>query len=416
MLAEDIVLAVIMQSSRERDRALAVGLSPEYFTGARRRLFELLMRLGDYDLVSSAVAVYATEDEEVKGLAARLTQVYASLGVTDDISVAARKLMMARNIKKTADTVGKSIARAIREYDPEQLYFAVNALARVADEFSSCGNGVIHLHQIDRTRRILRIPTGFTELDNATGGGFPAPSLIVISGRPGMGKTSAMMTLAMNMAAHGNVMYYTLEMSPEQIVSRVRNIDTTLPIVFTNAREIPGIRALSMYRPSVELWNIERERAGLHPVEGIAAIFVDYIQLMRGEYDSEVARVNAAVDACLQLSQRVGCPVVIASQAQRAADDGDRSLHVIGHQSSAIEHAADYAFLINRVTVDTARGKTPVRLAREDGTSGYLVAMELMKARYQISQDNFYFMLADRMYELTTEQAGNVIKKIKENR
>jgi len=226
---------------------------------------------------------------------------------------------------------------------------------------------------------VTGLSTGFDELDRMTTG-FHAGELIILAARPSVGKTS----LALNMAEHiarldkGGVAFFSLEMSAEQLTTRLLCANAgigTKPI-------IEGTLAQSHWK---ELYDSEA-RLGKLPIfvddtaaissmelrakvrhlckrEKLSIVFLDYLQLMRGEKgienrQQEITRISGDLKA---LAKELKIPVIALSQLSRQATkhEGPPRLSDL-RESGAIEQDADVVLFLHDSRSDGS----------EDGTFG----------------------------------------------
>ena len=212
-------------------------------------------------------------------------------------------------------------------------------------------------------------PTGFVELDELTCGLQPA-ELIIVAGRPSMGKTALGLNIAEHLAIveHRPVLFFSLEMSRQQIAQRVlcsrarvnshtlrRGRHTNQDLARLQAVAVDLGHAPLLVDDSADLTILElraRARMAFRRYE-IRAIFVDYLQLMRipksENRQVEVATISRGLKA---LAKDLGVPVVAMAQLNRNPEDkarrGNRPRMSDLRESGAIEQDADVVMLLHR--------------------------------------------------------------------
>lgn len=204
---------------------------------------------------------------------------------------------------------------------------------------------------------------GLSALDKTFGGLF-APDLIILAGRPGMGKTSLAANIAVNAARSGaRVHFASLEMDADQIVARVgaRSSGKFSPgdirrpdkrprpdDVAGVAQDIPETLAIDEAGgiSVVELEAACRDTQALFG--GLDLIVVDYLQLMeggrsRGKNDSRVQEVTEITKGLKQLAKRLQVPIIALSQLSRAVENRDDKRPQLSdlRESGSIEQDAD---------------------------------------------------------------------------
>jgi len=155
------------------------------------------------------------------------------------------------------------------------------------------------------------IKTGIKSLDKKRKGGLRGGSLTVIAGRPGMGKSSFVFQLAGNIAECGKiVLLFSLEMDEPLVRKRMS----------MQGFEAYENNVIVYDEPAVSVEYITQKATGL---DNIDAIFVDYIQLMRGKYNklsSCKQEVEEIVSGLKLLAEKMNVPIVVVSQLGRNAD------------------------------------------------------------------------------------------------
>lgn len=216
---------------------------------------------------------------------------------------------------------------------------------------------------------ITGMPTGFDDLDKKTAG-LQSSDLIIIAGRPSMGKTS----LAMNMVEHalmegeGAVLVFSMEMPSEQLVLRMlsslgRINQTRLRTGDMHEDDWPRFTSAVSQLKDKELYiddtpaltpNDLRTRARRVAREsgGLGLIVVDYLQLMRGSSKSEnrtneISEISRSLKA---IAKELKCPLIAISQLNRALENrpNKRPLMADLRESGAIEQDADLILFIYR--------------------------------------------------------------------
>ena len=174
-----------------------------------------------------------------------------------------------------------------------RIHRDLTPVARVLDEV---------VDQIDflarNQNRMMGVPTGFVLLDKMLGG-FQKSDLIIVAGRPGMGKSSLGLSIAQNAARRydARVAVFSLEMSSEQVVQRLLSIETAIdshrlrmgqideeewPILVEAANTLAGTNIFIDDTPSATVLEIRTKARRLYAERGIDLIVVDYMQLMSG--------------------------------------------------------------------------------------------------------------------------------------
>lgn len=217
----------------------------------------------------------------------------------------------------------------------------------------------------------LGIPTGFFDLDKMLGG-LQKSDLIIIAARPGVGKTSLMLNVALNAARkyHQRVAIFTLEMSNEQIVQRLVSGETSIDSQRLRSGELDAdewglfvqatsaLSETSIYvddTPSISALQLRTKARRLYAEFGLDLIIIDYLQLMTGDNRSEnrVQEISYLSRALKALARELNVPVLVASQLSRAVEQRSDKKPVLSdlRESGSIEQDADIVMFIYREDV-----------------------------------------------------------------
>jgi replicative DNA helicase len=215
---------------------------------------------------------------------------------------------------------------------------------------------------------IPHVLSGLTGLDELLGG-FQRADLIIVAGRPSMGKTSLALNLARNASVEqrGCIALFSLEMAREALVQRLlasesgvnsRRIRLGLNTEEEEKRIMDATGILSeasIYiddSPQLRVFEMRSKARRLHYERGIDIIVVDYLQLMQGETRSEnrVQEISYISRSLKALARELNVPVIAASQLSRAPEW--RASHIPQlsdlRDSGSIEQDADIVLFIYR--------------------------------------------------------------------
>lgn len=216
---------------------------------------------------------------------------------------------------------------------------------------------------------LIGLPTGFIDLDRKTQG-LNKGNLIIIAGRPGMGKTSFALNVAQHVAIKEKscVGIFSLEMSEKELALRVLCSETNIPFgklraghlssnewgtVFKTVREISGAPLYIDDSPNPTLLEISSKARRLKAEKGLDLLILDYLQLMQagGKYENRNLEIAAISRALKQLSKELDIPVIALSQLSRQPErrSGNHRPQLADlRESGAIEQDADLVAFIYR--------------------------------------------------------------------
>lgn len=187
----------------------------------------------------------------------------------------------------------------------------------------------------------IGVPTGFTDLDNMLGG-FQKSDLLILAARPGVGKTSLMLNIAMNAArSKARVGVFSLEMSNEQLVQRLVSTETGINThklrlgelnekeweLFVDASGRLG--ELPIYlddTPALGLLQLRTKCRRLYREHGLDLVVIDYLQLMTasnssgGRNDNRVQEISTISRGLKELARELNVPVLAGSQLSRSVE------------------------------------------------------------------------------------------------
>ncbi|MFH2075291.1 MAG: replicative DNA helicase [Pseudomonadota bacterium] len=211
---------------------------------------------------------------------------------------------------------------------------------------------------------MVGLDTGFPTLDDMSGG-LREGHLIILAGRPASGKTSLMLDMVRHISQKHPVGIFSIEMVRDEIVQRLISAQSRIDFHQMRRHNLSGDQWGAISRSVVELqdrriWIDDFGAPKIGPlcaaaklwksVHGIKAVFVDYLQLIHGEGESQQLRITDVAQKLKALAKAICVPVVALSQLNREVEhrpDGKPQLADL-RESGSIEQAADLALLIWR--------------------------------------------------------------------
>jgi len=214
----------------------------------------------------------------------------------------------------------------------------------------------------------MGIPTGFTELDKMIVG-LNKSDLVLVGARPAMGKTSFILNVARNVAvkAHKKVLFFSLEMSNEQIAKRVfatearvnskkmRNGEINSTEWQRLAQAAASLNDCELYFDDSAVTSVSEMKAKVRRLKNVDCVFIDYLQLMTGENnrrsDSRTNEVSAITRSLKIMAKELHIPVVVCSQLSRNTEiRGQKHKPQLAdlRESGSIEQDADIVLMLYR--------------------------------------------------------------------
>ena len=221
---------------------------------------------------------------------------------------------------------------------------------------------------------IVGVPTGLRDLDDKLGG-LHQSDLIIIAGRPSMGKTSLATNIAFNAAKHiqdnskkSSVAFFSLEMSSEQLSTRIlseqarigsndirrgRISDEQFDQFLETSKNIAELPLFIDETPAISIAAMSNRARRIKRLHGLDMIVVDYIQLMRGttfNKDGRVQEISQITQGLKAIAKELGVPVVALSQLSRQVEQRDNHKPQLAdlRESGSIEQDADVVMFVYR--------------------------------------------------------------------
>ena len=221
---------------------------------------------------------------------------------------------------------------------------------------------------------IVGVPTGLRDLDDKLGG-LHKSDLIIIAGRPSMGKTSLATNIAFNAAQKlqdsgkkSSIAFFSLEMSSEQLSTRIiseqarissndirrgRISDDQFDKFLETSKNISELPLYIDETPAISIAALSNRARRIKRLFGLDMIVVDYIQLMRGttfNKDGRVQEISQITQGLKAIAKELALPVVALSQLSRQVEQRDDHKPQLAdlRESGSIEQDADVVMFVYR--------------------------------------------------------------------
>jgi len=382
--AEQAVLGAILIDNPSLNKTLEIINPDDFYREAHRRIFSAILDLNErnevIDLITLTEHLRNKNELESVGGAAYLSSLVNAIPTAANIRQHSRiiheKAILRNLISVATDIVGQGYEDNGRVDD--LLDFAERSVFGIAERklkpsfvlvkeiIKGSFETIERLYE--KKERVTGVATGYTEIDDMTSGLQPS-DLIVIAGRPSMGKTA----LALGIAQHAGInerrtaAIFSLEMSKEQLVMRMlcseARVDahklrsgylgrTDWPKLTTAAGRIAEARIFIDDTAAISVLEMRAKARRLKAEHGLDLIIVDYLQLMRGRGDAdnreqEISDISRSLKA---LAKELQLPVIALSQLSRAVENRTDKRPVLAdlRESGAIEQDADVVMFIYR--------------------------------------------------------------------
>lgn len=388
--AEESVLGGILIENSAIDRALELITPDDFYRDAHRKIMQAMINLNQrsepIDLVTLHEELKRTNQLQEVGGASALAEIAEKVPTAANVAYYARivrEKSILRGLIHTATEIatrgyesGGNVDQLLDE--AEHKIFEISerkvqpTFFRIRDIMVQSMNTIEQLYE--RKELVTGVPTGFVDLDRLTAGLQPS-DLIIIAGRPSMGKTAFALNIAEHAAlqARTGVAVFSLEMSKEQLVlrmlcSQARVDQSKVRAGYAADRDFPKL-AMAASRladapiyiddtPALSILELRAKARRLKrdPEARLGLILIDYLQLMRGhEAENREQEISSISRSLKALAKELDVPVVALSQLNRQVEGRADKRPVMAdlRESGAIEQDADViAFLYRPIVYD----------------------------------------------------------------
>jgi replicative DNA helicase len=401
--AEAALLGALMIDNRLAED-IQLKLRPDhFFEPLHARIYEQILKLIDRNMIASPVTLRPLfdADEEMKELGgpaylAQLTGSGAAIIGARDFAEQIYELALLRALIGVGREMVENALDTSEEVDPKgQIEQAEAALYRVAEEGGGAGSVKTFAEAtrmaVQMAEKALNTGGGLSgittglETVNAKTGGLHHSDLLILAGRPGMGKSALATNIAFNTArryvqdledgiapeksAGAAVALFSLEMSADQLATRILAENSGISSEnlrmgkisqqdFRNlARAAAELESLPLYiddTPGLTIAALRTRARRLKRQRGIGLIIVDYLQLLQGTgrngNDNRVQEISEISRGLKTLAKELNVPVLALSQLSRAVEQREDKRPQLSdlRESGSIEQDADIVLFIYR--------------------------------------------------------------------
>lgn len=382
--AEQSILGSILLDNQALNNALEILEAKDFYSEAHRRIFTATIELSDRnepcDLITLANILKNKKQLDAVGgvayLASLVDNVPSAANVAYYAKIVKERAILrsligtATGILKNSYDTGADVDRVLDEAEHAIFEISENkirpAFFPIKDIIKDSFKTIERLYE--RKALITGVPTGFEKIDDLTSG-LQKSELIIIAGRPSMGKTA----FALNIASHAAVemglpvAIFSLEMAKEQLAMRMlaseakvdsqrlrRGLlgETDWPKLTIAAGRISDAPIFIDDTPALMVLEMKAKARRLKAENGLELIVLDYLQLMRGggykdSREQEISEISRSLKA---LAKELRVPVIALSQLNRKVEDRTNRRPQMAdlRESGAIEQDADLIAFIYR--------------------------------------------------------------------
>ncbi len=383
---EQSVLGALLIDNDAYDRVIGTLRAEHFYRYDHRVIFECISKLLTMNRPADVITVFewlraAGKADQVGGLA-YLNGLQASVASSANIGRYAQivtERWKLRALIATVDEVSSMAFATQGRTASEIVEYAQAAIERIADDRENEPTllGVALTRVVEKIDRQYhsgdagandRVPTGFTDLDHKLNGGFGSGNLIVVAGRPSMGKTALAMCFGDHAAEKvGPVAVFSLEMPSDELAQRAvarvgempltrvmdgsKMLDGDWPLLTRAIQRMAGTPVFIDETPAVTLGHIKARTKAIKRKHGVSLVIIDYLQLMSAsEGENRTQQVGANTRGLKALAKELNCPVVLLSQLSRKVEERTDRRPMMSdlRESGDIEQDADVILFVYR--------------------------------------------------------------------
>jgi len=402
LAAEQALLGALLSNNRAYDR-VSEFLQAEHFADpVHARIYSSIARRIEASQIADPVTLRAEFEhtgvlEEVGGTAYLAQLLTAMVGIINakDYGQAIYDSWIRRQLIDIGETVvNQAFAPELELDGPKQIELAEQSLFDLATHGTSdtkmMGFSTALAHAIANAEKAFQqqghvsgLSTGLRDLDKKTGGLHPS-DLLILAGRPGMGKTALATKIAFgaaesmlanarvddpNAVPKNSVVIFSLEMSAEQLANRLLSEESRVSSDRIRRGEI-GERDFAKFvsvskklqhlplfiddTPAITLSALRTRCRRLQRTKGLGLIVIDYLQLMRPsagvKFESRVLEISMITQGLKALAKELKVPVMALSQLSRAVESREDKRPQLSdlRESGSIEQDADAVMFVYR--------------------------------------------------------------------
>ncbi len=434
--AELALIGCILWDNRNYEKVSDFINENQFVDETNKVIFSTIKNLLDKNILVSPITLknYLPEDNnninkvnylnQIKDSAPSSQNAYNYGKIIYDLYVKRNLVGVARNIINETNLNSDKLAENLIENAENDLY-NLSQTGNSERSFINFGNALqgavdIISEAYKRDGKIAGVPTGFRDLDNKLGG-LHKSDLIIIAGRPSMGKTALGTNIAFNCAIKyqeekdefenkkiidgGKVAFFSLEMSSEQLATRILAEQTKISgdkmrkaelnkndfnKIAKTSSELENLNLIIDDNPVLTIPTLRARARRLKRLHDINLIIIDYLQLMssssNNRNDGRVQEISEITRGLKSIAKELNIPIIALSQLSRQVEQREDKRPQLSdlRESGTIEQDSDVVMFIYRESYYLERLE-PIRKSEEDD----LKYNERVSRWQQLTNDNY---------------------------
>jgi replicative DNA helicase len=358
------------------DAIFETKLKPEmFYKDAHRKIFDVILEVAGRGVCDSITVVNKLRDknelDSVGGpvyIVGLTSKIVSMAQLETHVLIIKEKYLLRKYIELGSQLGNMGFTEDLSdvvEYAESTLFSLSDfTQTREPESLAKCIDEVISEVEkiISKEKSLIGISSGFTEVDRITGG-WQGGNLVIIAGRPSMGKTALSLTLSLNCARLGYpVGMFSLEMSKGELSTRylssasgytnveIRNGKIDFDKFVSKSNDVALFPIYIDDTPSMGLFEMRSKVKKLIVRHGVKMIIVDYLQLMTAEAGNREQEVSKISRGLKSIAKEFNVPVIALSQLNRAVEErADKRPRLADlRESGAIEQDADVVCFVFR--------------------------------------------------------------------
>ncbi len=439
--AEQSILGAILIDNDALPRALEILDAEDFYRQSHRKLFNAMLELFEksepIDLITLTDYLKRENELEAVGGISYLSSLVNMIPTAANIkyhSKIVREKGLLRGLLRSSNEIASRIYES--NLDAEDLVdYAEKSIFDISEKRIKASFVTLRevikdsfemIEQLyDKKEAITGVPSGFRDLDELTTG-FQKGDLVIVGGRPSMGKTALTLNIAQNVGLELKepVAIFSLEMAKEQLALRMLCSEAMVNSnsirkgfikkedwhkLTSAASNLTGAPIYIDDSSSITALELRAKARRLKMEHGLSLVVVDYLQLMRGKgsferREQEISDISRSLKA---LAKELSVPVIAVSQLNRSVEQRRPPKPMLAdlRESGAIEQDADVILFLYRDEVynknnPANKGKAEVDIAKQrNGPAGVTVHLTY------ISSCTRFMNMTDRAFEELEEEA-----------
>ena len=390
--AEQALLGSILVNNDIIDEIANIINPTTFYDPAHTKIYEVIETLNNKGMIANPITLknYFEKDNmlnEVGGTEylVKLTRFSSSTKQAIDYAKVIHEMYLRRELVLISDNLSSETLNAKEQSAEKIIEGTEKSLFDLAERGSFSQSFLKFNKALDQTiematmamqndQGIVGVPTGLTDLDEKLGG-LHKSDLIILAGRPSMGKTALATNIAYNAAQHilkrqekTSVAFFSLEMSSEQLSTRILSeqariksddirrgkvTEEEINRYIETSRNIYNLPLYIDETPAITIATLSNRARRIKRLFGLSLIVVDYIQLMRSssnKSDGRVQEISEITQGLKALAKELSVPVLALSQLSRAVEQRDDKQPQLAdlRESGSIEQDADVVMFVFR--------------------------------------------------------------------